>query len=624
MRQQIEKTQSTATTFGSRASKEMREVATSAEQAEAALESQASATSRVRGMTGSLGTTASSTASQLSTDLVQSSQDAAFGLDNLAASAPFLNEQFQRLRQQTGGTTSALSALFSALKGPAGVIGAFTLLVQFGPQIADFFTGVEEGADDAKSAIDRLQSAADSLISGFGDELPEFEITDPEAAREAAERLGTAADQREQLIEDARRFRDQVSEGSASPEGLALGTSDLQQRFGDIENLDAFIQRQERLLENERAISRALQERLDPRERERRLLESIQEIQGIRQEVEEDQPDVEEFELPDTSFQAGEAGFVEPPNAPRVVSPVDLESIRTELTLLEDLENQIRIINEMPFLRGADKAEQRIQQVVQGIRQAQRAGREFSRREINQLVEGLGLAENEAQRVRQALAGGAQQGADSQSQVNQELVQSIQLASQLGATLVQAFKDGEFQANRLLGQILTTVGTIIGFSNPAAGAGIAGAGTLIGSFDEGGFTGPGAKREPAGIVHRGEYVMPQEVVRALGLDTMRRIHEMATARPTRRDLERLAGVPGYATGGLVGAVAQPASQPGGRGDIAREAAEEAAKRTAARVAEQVADRPVRLFIGGRSARDIQREADRYAERKNPRSTPDSQ
>lgn len=44
-------------------------------------------------------------------------------------------------------------------------------------------------------------------------------------------------------------------------------------------------------------------------------------------------------------------------------------------------------------------------------------------------------------------------------------------------------------------------------------------------FASGGFTGPGGKYTPAGVVHRGEYVMPQETVRAYGLPAMRAIHE---------------------------------------------------------------------------------------------------
>lgn len=53
-------------------------------------------------------------------------------------------------------------------------------------------------------------------------------------------------------------------------------------------------------------------------------------------------------------------------------------------------------------------------------------------------------------------------------------------------------------------------------------------------FDSGGFTGPGGKYEPAGIVHRGEYVLNQEATRRIGVGTLNRMNK------------------GYANGGLVG------------------------------------------------------------------------
>jgi TP901 family phage tail tape measure protein len=60
-------------------------------------------------------------------------------------------------------------------------------------------------------------------------------------------------------------------------------------------------------------------------------------------------------------------------------------------------------------------------------------------------------------------------------------------------------------------------------------------GTNGSSYAEGGYTGDGGKYTPAGVVHKGEFVFPQEAVRAIGVDT----------------LGALAGLPGYAEGGLV-------------------------------------------------------------------------
>lgn len=72
------------------------------------------------------------------------------------------------------------------------------------------------------------------------------------------------------------------------------------------------------------------------------------------------------------------------------------------------------------------------------------------------------------------------------------------------------------------------------------------ANSLGGGFADGGFTGPGGVYEPAGIVHRGEYVQPQVRMREPGaLAFMRAFHA--------RGMEAIGLWRGYASGGLVGA-----------------------------------------------------------------------
>jgi hypothetical protein len=68
----------------------------------------------------------------------------------------------------------------------------------------------------------------------------------------------------------------------------------------------------------------------------------------------------------------------------------------------------------------------------------------------------------------------------------------------------------------------------------AVGATSIGGAPLVGGFDVGGYTGAGGKYEPAGIVHRDEYVFDQDSVRRIGLGNLTRLHR------------------GYDTGGLVG------------------------------------------------------------------------
>ena len=66
-------------------------------------------------------------------------------------------------------------------------------------------------------------------------------------------------------------------------------------------------------------------------------------------------------------------------------------------------------------------------------------------------------------------------------------------------------------------------------------------------FAAGGYTGPGGKFQPAGIVHAGEFVLRQEVVRQRGM--------MQFLSGLNRDGVR--ALRGYATGGLVGNLAVP-------------------------------------------------------------------
>lgn len=62
-------------------------------------------------------------------------------------------------------------------------------------------------------------------------------------------------------------------------------------------------------------------------------------------------------------------------------------------------------------------------------------------------------------------------------------------------------------------------------------------------YARGGYTGPGGKYEPAGIVHRDEFVFPKEAVQRYGVAQLNR---MAFSKPAPL-------LPGYAAGGLVSA-----------------------------------------------------------------------
>lgn len=74
------------------------------------------------------------------------------------------------------------------------------------------------------------------------------------------------------------------------------------------------------------------------------------------------------------------------------------------------------------------------------------------------------------------------------------------------------------------------LGAFFGGMGGAGGGGAGAASTIgsswgggyggVGTWAEGGYTGPGGKMQPAGLVHKGEYVMPAETVRRLGIGAM--------------------------------------------------------------------------------------------------------
>lgn len=127
-----------------------------------------------------------------------------------------------------------------------------------------------------------------------------------------------------------------------------------------------------------------------------------------------------------------------------------------------------------------------------------------------------------------------------------------------GASLSDAFKDAILNGEKLINVIDKLLKSLASrgidsifdtlFAKGGAGSNflssIAGAVTGKG-YADGGYTGPGGKHTPAGIVHRGEYVMDAASVRRLG----------------RRNLDALRRGRGYAAGGYVGAPLAPMSPP---------------------------------------------------------------
>ena len=105
-------------------------------------------------------------------NLSRVAQDAPYGFIGIANNLNPLLESFQRLKVEAGSTGGALKAMAGGLMGPAGIglaLGAVSsIIVAFGPKIADFISGTNEAtkAEEkfTKSLSDARASATETGI----------------------------------------------------------------------------------------------------------------------------------------------------------------------------------------------------------------------------------------------------------------------------------------------------------------------------------------------------------------------------------------------------------------------------------------------------------------------------
>ena len=131
-------------------------------------------------------------------------------------------------------------------------------------------------------------------------------------------------------------------------------------------------------------------------------------------------------------------------------------------------------------------------------------------------------------------------GGKNASEALMNLTKRLADAALQAALLGQGPLAGLFGMKGSGGNVGGLIGALFGGFGGGGAAGTTG--TLL--YSGGGYTGGGGKYEPAGVVHRGEYVLPAEVVKRVGLGNLRALHK--------------AGLRGYASGGLVGAPSLPA------------------------------------------------------------------
>jgi hypothetical protein len=114
----------------------------------------------------------SNSATYALSNLSRVAQDAPYGFIGIANNLNPLLESFQRLKAESGSTGAALKAMGAGLMGPAGIglaLGAVSsIIVAFGPKIADFISGTKKATESedefAKSLHDATAQATETGI----------------------------------------------------------------------------------------------------------------------------------------------------------------------------------------------------------------------------------------------------------------------------------------------------------------------------------------------------------------------------------------------------------------------------------------------------------------------------
>lgn len=187
-------------------------------------------------------------------------------------------------------------------------------------------------------------------------------------------------------------------------------------------------------------------------------------------------------------------------------------------------------------ISGMSESQKRVElEVYRRLQEAKRAGLSLSDTEVQSIrqqitaTEQLRLAQQNAAKELEGMKNAQMFFAQSFTSALSGLLTGTTSLTNAVRNLASSLMDAVLQA-ALLGQ------------GPLAalfGGGTGLLGSLFG-FSEGGYTGRGNKYEPAGVVHRGEFVMSAAATRRLGVQNLQQLHEAAkTGR-------------GYAEGGFVG------------------------------------------------------------------------
>ncbi len=231
------------------------------------------------------------------------------------------------------------------------------------------------------------------------------------------------------------------------------------------------------------------------------------------------------------------------PTASRPLAPTDSEKQRTELlkqqdaarkSLNQSVQEGLDLARFEQSISGMSVSQQRIELAVyQAQQEAKRAGITLSDAELQKIREKITLTQ-QLDGKNKEVATSTEGLKTAQEYFAQSFTSSLSGLLTGTTTLNDALKsllnnliDATLQA-ALLGK-----GPLSGLFG-GTGSGILGA---IFGFADGGYTGDGGKYEPAGVVHRGEYVMSKKATNRIGVGNLEALHR---------------GALGFADGGYVG------------------------------------------------------------------------
>lgn len=235
------------------------------------------------------------------------------------------------------------------------------------------------------------------------------------------------------------------------------------------------------------------------------------------------------FGVPDAPKAGGGGGA-----APCDPYADDMAATRDEITILvAEAEALNDLALELDELGIAQDVVRRKAELLQAAQEAGRALTPELRAEIDEVAQSYADAAQRAEQARQRHEQFATAVGDMKATLGNAFTGLVTGAQSFREALAGVLAQlAEIAASRAFESIFAGIN----------GSGmIGGLLTGLGMFDRGGYTGDGGKFEPAGMVHRGEYVMSKEATRRIGVGNLEVLHTAAQR--------------GYAAGGYVGGAA---------------------------------------------------------------------